>query len=442
MGYSKVSGRRPYERASRITHSEIVRDPGVITFLEGCTLPALPAPSVLQSQLVAFPPGSGSVRAVIAVDGGLTEGSVRDEYPSATFAFMTFGPLLLNLDDLRSVDRLAFIGPEDMARLKNIQRYMLVLPTRTVLPKGAKNFSEGVRRTVHNFLVAGDGHLMAALRWLAFHGWEQPAARVARDIPRCPAGCGHAALTFTYQDAIERSCPGCGRAVLLSDVLRLYERIDDDAGAGGILGYLLTALEQLVIVHLIQAIIAMKPATLREVLFIRDGPLAFFGVTAPLHAPMRELMAFLGRQNGGPLIHLVGLEKSGPFVEHAMMIDDKIGRGQLLMLGDDYIYRHIQPGDPTTHSFGRNTYYGAKCIAKTLSGDVYVATVPTRVHMPKPVFTDTFNLGEVLRVIGELRCSMYDNALLPVVLANRLVSLADVPSSQVLAKFAAGTVTR
>jgi len=36
---------------------------------------------------------------------------------------------------------------------------------------------------------------------------------------------------------------------------------------------------------------------------VKDGPLAFFGVTAPLHKPMRALMEFLGTQDGGnPLI--------------------------------------------------------------------------------------------------------------------------------------------
>lgn len=67
---------------------------------------------------------------------------------------------------------------------------------------------------------------------------------------------------------------------------------------------------------------------------------------------------------------------------------------------------------------------------------MYVATLPTRRHLPAPKLFDLFNAPEVLAVVGELRCSMYDNALLPVVLANRLVSLADVPSAEILARFA------
>ena len=217
----------------------------------------------------------------------------------------------------------------------------------------------------------------------------------------------------------------------------MYERIDEELGAAGIVSYLLTSLEQLVIVHLIKSVWLLKPQLLREILFVKDGPLAFFGVTAPLHKPMRALMEFLGTQDAGkPLINMVGLEKSGPFVEHAMLIEPLLKPGDCLLLRNDYIYRYVQPGDPAEQSFGRNTYYGAKAIFKGSADDTYVATVPTGVYKADPDFADLFNGGEVLAVTSRLRCSMYDNALVPIVLANRLVSLADVPSSEILARFA------
>ena len=111
-----------------------------------------------------------------------------------------------------------------------------------------------------------------------------------------------------------------------------------------------------------------------------------------------------------------------------------------LVLGNEYIYRYIQPGDPAEQSFGRNTYYGAKVIFKGDTSDTYVATVPTMEYEREPTFADLLNGAEVLAVVSRLRCSMYDNALVPIVLANRLVSLADVPSSEILARFAVSTM--
>jgi len=82
-----------------------------------------------------------------------------------------------------------------------------------------------------------------------------------------------------------------------------------------------------------------------------------------------------------------------------------------------------------------NTYYGAKLIFKSHRGDVYVATMPLASGAPPKSIHDLQNAAESLKVVGELRCSMYDHALVPIVLANKLVSLADFPSSEILARF-------
>jgi hypothetical protein len=147
-------------------------------------------------------------------------------------------------------------------------------------------------------------------------------------------------------------------------------------------------------------------------------------------------MEFLRTARGGPFINLVGLEKSGPFVDHAVLIEDRLPVDHVLVLGSKYIYRYVVPGDPDEKEFGVNTYYGAKAIFRTGEGATYVATIPTGDYKSEPRFQDLVNGVEVLRTTARLRCSMYDNALIPVVLANRLVSLADVPSSEILKKFA------
>jgi hypothetical protein len=236
---------------------------------------------------------------------------------------------------------------------------------------------------------------------------------------------------------VEIECLYCGQPAFLSDALRLYERIDDEQGAGGIMSYLLTTLEQLVVVNIIRTLLSLRPSTLREILLIKDGPLAFFGMTAPLRTPMLELMSYLAAKDAGkPLLCLVGLEKSGSFVEHAMLIEPKLKPGHFLLFTNDYVYRYVIPGDLTNpQPYGFNTYYGAKLVYKSQRGDVFVATIPLIDARVRDRFDNLQNAAEILRVISELRCSMYDQALVPVVLANKLVSLADFPSSEILAKF-------
>jgi hypothetical protein len=374
----------------------------------------------------------------------MTEAPVRKEFPSASIAFMTFGPLLLDLKDLRELDRRPFIGPEDMARLKNLTRYSLPVPAKGIRAAGSSSFREGVRRAIHEFLTRKHPELGEALAWLLFRRWKPEGEPVTWQVPRCPSvSCTGTDIPFAYDSPREVACPKCQQAVFLADAMRLYERIDDEQGAGGIMSYLLTTLEQLVLVHIIRTVLKVKPALLREVLLVKDGPLAFFGVVAPLRRPMQELMTYLSdKDNGNPLVCLIGLEKSGAFVEHAALIEPILKPGHFLMLDNDYIFKYIQPGDATAGAFGHNTYYGSKVIFKSNRGDIYVATIPTKASSRKPQMTDLLNGPEVLRVTAELRCSMYDHALVPVVLANRLVSLADVPSSEILARFARTSVTQ
>ena len=81
-------------------------------------------------------------------------------------------------------------------------------------------------------------------------------------------------------------------------------------------------------------------------------------------------------------------------------------------------------------------------IYKAQDNNTYVATVPIGKLKNQPQIDDFINLEEILSVVGQLRCSMYDNALVPIALANKLVSLSDFPSSRILENFARGSVGR
>ena len=111
MGYSSSRGRKPFERASKVGHSEIINDPAVIDFVDACVLPGPPKTGVLDSFLENIPLGTDRITTVIAIDGGMTETYVRAEFPSAAIGFLALGPLLLRLEDLADLDHLPFIGP-------------------------------------------------------------------------------------------------------------------------------------------------------------------------------------------------------------------------------------------------------------------------------------------------------------------------------------------
>ncbi|WP_375766093.1 hypothetical protein NR798_30905 [Archangium gephyra] len=443
MGYSS-KGRKPIERASKIAHVEIIKNPDVQAYIDQCILPSAPDPQSLAGLLTDLSEVDVSeVSAVIAIDGGYTETFVQEEYPSASIAFFTFGPLLFQLDDLRALDTKRFIAPEDLRKLKQIERYTLVLPTKGIRHGSQPSLAATIRRAVYDFFVKERGseseQLITSLKWFLFRRWKrQPDDSLEERVEHCPYGCGQSPITFSYADPTLKDCPRCRQAVYLTDTFRLHERVDEEMGGSGIAAYVMTMLEQLVLVHLIYSILEMKPALLRNILIIKDGPLAFFGLVAPLYRPMRELVEYLLSQPGGPTgptLRLAGLEKSGAFVEHAAAIQDRMRPGSFFVVGDGYIRKHIVPGDASS-TYGQNTYYGQKVFFRAQEGAMYVATVPGLEYKSEPKASDLPHLHEILTLIGELRCSMYDNALVPVALANKLVSLSDFPSQRILTTFA------
>lgn len=440
MGYTSRRGKRPNENASKSAHSHVINDISVQEFLAECDLPKRGGDvSLSDDRILAYEPvPDNPIRHVIAVDGGYQEVTVQTEFPSATICFFQIGALIFSVDDLDDIDKQAFIDPDDMAKLKHIQRLKLTMPVRNITKKTESTLTASVRRALYDFFrqKMDDGSLMDTLRWFIFQ--EYGTLESQWTLASCPV-CEQTKIPLMLENMkvdYTFACTQCGGEILLTDVFRLHEVIDDDLGAGGILGYVSTTVEQLVLVHLIRIILKTKPALMSQILFIKDGPLAFFGQTANMHKPMRDLVGFLFQRHN---LYLAGLEKSGAFVEHADEIAEKLVNGTVLLLDNDYIYKYITPGkaDPN-NPYGRTSYYSNKLIFKTAGGGMHVASLPTLDVLASPVESDFHNLWAILTNIEKLKCDMYDNALIPVALANKLVSLANHPSSRILQKFAIG----
>lgn len=442
MGYTSKHGRRPSEYASKSAHSHIINDQSLQEFLKQCNLPKLASEVTLDDcdRLIYQSVAKNPIRNVVAIDGGYTEVAVQTGFPSSTVCFFQIGALIFSIDDLDGLGKQPFIDPDDMAKLKQIQRLKLTLPVRNIQFRSESTLVDSVRRTIHNFFCqkVDNEELIATLRWFIFEEYDVTLS--TWNLASCPV-CGSTGIPLNLGEMTKDytfSCNHCSGDIFLTDVFRLHEAIDEELGAGGILGYLMTTLEQIILVHLIRLVLKMKPALLEEILFVKDGPLAFFGQTANMHRPMRSLVNFLFKHHN---LYLAGLEKSGAFVEHADEISEKLANGTVLILNNDYIYKYILPGkaDPT-RPYGSTTYYSNKLIFKTLAGGMYIVSLPTSRNMTNPKEADFRNLSAILTNIEKLKCDMYDSSLIPIALANKLVSLADHPSSRILQKFAKGAI--
>ena len=442
MGYISRSGRRPYETASKSSHSYIINDPAVVNFIGKCNLPKQASETELQNHYILEVDEieRNPINHVIAIDGGYSEVYVKKEFPSSTLAFFQFGALVFHISDLIEISKQAFIDPEDIAKLKNIQRLKLTIPTKNITFDGQRSLTHSVRKALYDFFMdepKGEP-LIETLRWFIFEEYGSVVPKW--NLATCPNPDVEHHSVILEKSKMRKDysfeCDYCGEKIYLTDVFRLHEAIDDEIGAGGILGYLTTLIEQVILIHLIRLILKTKPSLLSEILFIKDGPLAFFGQTANMHKPMRKLANYLLEKHD---LFLAGLEKSGVFVEHADEISKRLRPGEILLLDNEYIYKYIIPGkaDPNK-PYARTSYYGGKLIYKSKDERIYVVTIPVDNEkvVLSPAKQDFKNIDIILHNIEKLKCDMYDSSLIPVALVNKLVSLADHPSSVILEKFA------
>jgi hypothetical protein len=441
-------GRRPIELASKSAHHHLINDEAVARLVSQSWLPP-------QHDAVTLPPGiiipdlgdEFPVEHFIAIDGSFQEAVVRRDYPSSTLCFMQFGALAFSREDLLSIDRSPHPAPEDMERLRNLERLKLAFPMRNMRLADATSLTDSIRQSIYQFFngaVLSGSSLMDTLRWFIFREFEGSGVngRVWH-LASNPCTSDREGIDLRLSDMrgdYTFICASTNRPIFLTDVFRLHERIDENQGAGGILGYLTTTIEQLIVVHILRLIARRRPAALSNIAIIKDGPLAFFGVTANLHKPMRDLLTHLSR-TAQP--NLVGVEKSGPFVEHAHQIRDRMQSGQALILNDAYIYRNILASgsaDDAGRSYGASTYYGHKVIFKTRTNAVHVLTIPTDTETANPQLGNFFGFEKAVQTTDLLHCDMYDDALFPVALANKLVSLSAHPSQRILERFATHSV--
>lgn len=432
---------------SRSNHSQLVNDPHIQSFLESCRFPKSATEEADDTNEVVGSidaPTDVENRNILTVDGSYVTISANKEYPSSEIAFFQFGAILFSFEDLNGLSGLPFILPENMRSLQNLERIKLAIPIKNVLSNHQASLNESIRTAVYEFFLRAnrnDAIFMETLCWLIFEEYsDTPKSEyILSSNPNlnAPAGPVRLVRSEMTKEYIFQSESG---PIYLTDVFRFHEIIDEEYGASGMLGYMCRLIEQLILLHYLRIIYVNKPNALKDFVFISNGPLSFSGQTANMHKVVRNLCNFLVKKTD---LYLFGIEKSGPFVEHALQICAKSGsrlfldKNQYLILSNDYIYRYIVPGDSDRMHYGATSYYGGKVIVHTNDDQIFVITLPIA-HpdiIKAPNLQDYRNLSEVVHVMQSLKCDMYDDAIVPVAMANKLISLASYPSQAILEKF-------
>jgi len=432
---------------SKANHSQIVNDEYIQNFLKECKFPSKPSIDETNTNEVVniIKEVSLGEKHILTVDGSYTTVSVRKDFPSSQIAFFQFGAILFTTEDLKSLSDTPFISPQDMNKLHNLQRIKLALPIKNIVSNNQRSLNESIRKAIYDFFIretSSNTSYMETLSWLVFEEYSDELKNeyVLASNPNINSESGRVLLNKSEMKSNYTFDTPEG-VIYLTDIFRLHEVIDEDFGASGILGYISRLLQQVILFHYLKIVYLAKASALNDFMFISNGPLSFSGQTANMHKIFRNLCNYLLNKRN---LFLVGIEKSGAFVDHATTICTNIQsefylkKNNYLILSNDYIYNYITLGDPNRMHYGNTSYYGGKVIVHTKDSQIFVITVPIA-HadvIKSPSNEDYQNLNEIIEVIRLLKCDIYEDSIIPVAIANKLISLSSKPSQSILEKFA------
>lgn len=440
MAYGSKDGKRPMEYASKINHSAIIQSENIQAFLTTCEpmdfdieSHELPDASEIQYKMPQ------EIKHIFAIDGSYSEAFINKKFPSVSLTYFNIGVLSFEMRNYDTITANALIDPAELKKLKEVSKTAFAVPTRKLNLKTEKTFTNGVRSAINDIFCKKEHSslkndpLYDTLEWIVFEKWGAGEQEI---IINCIHDDCSGIGVFKAGER-KTCCSICGETLYLSDFLRLDALINEVNGSAGINAFLCAAVEQLYIAEIIKYFYENNKAVLSTIAFIKDGSLAFFSKTFLLTRKFRNLIKFLSDNKIG--INLIGLEKSGTFKDHAYLIAEKLEKGKYYICNEGYIRKYIEPQE-TKEFYGYNTYYGKKLMFKTEAGDVLIAVVPVKEYKAENKADDLLNVETCLNIVSKLRCNMYDDSLVPVAIINKLVSIAAMPSTNILEKFTIKTL--
>jgi hypothetical protein len=382
---------------------------------------------------------SEQVRFAITVDGSDAEVEATREHPTIKVGYVRVAASFVDIEKLHEAGAGTFVNPRALREAHQHAAFDGALPgSGLVIPglTGVETWRQELDRVLSTTRFDDASELTLAEMLLALHGVPGAAASTA-PVRRCPTcGAKDDQLPGGVIDVPVggTACPVCRAHIYLGDVLRTHdEYVAEGSNQSPLTRFMLVA-ERLTSLGYMQVLFDDGQHgldALARTIFITDGPLGLHGVVAPLKRRFQNYLGDFSRHcaNNGrePFPLVVGVEKSGRFVEHAQLISHLIPKGQVMALSREYINR--MTGRPPEHPYGTDEFYGRRFIYRTTSGSPLVITVPPKAGVTPygdPAGEDIVNypsLRVICEVLDHLQTRLYENAVIPVALAHSAASL-------------------
>ena len=450
----------PYQNefADKTSHIDIVKNPDVEEFLNKCHKIDLSDGQGVQSLISKFKPTPPSdlkkPKNIISIDGSYYESSVTEKYPSQKIGFIKVGVILLKYNVLDSIgNESSFVDPFEVAKFKeNNDSYSIVLPSANVVYSDCSNVKDSFRNALEDQfdrLRTEKDNPETSLKTTLFKlaSYLDGCSEKKIKLTKCPS-CKKEENIYVYKNQINK-CPHCGKPLYVTDVLRVWENVDEMNSSLSAITRTMNVLERLLAIHYIRTIVEKSKhsfvETLENICFFIDGPLAIFGEPAKLHSCIMKYLWEINqvmKSHGKSDIMMIGIQKSGAINDFLNLIKDSIPSNTIYCLDDFNRYKHIYFGmKQANDTYGKETYFGQDFLYKSSTGKLFVFNVPypwetkssvSNFANEKSNIKNYPNIGTYTSILNDFECQMYENSLIPTVLAHKYTAISLAPGSKVL----------
>jgi len=372
---------------------------------------------------------------VLAVDGSMTEVPVKNGYPSAVVGYVTVASILLDIAKMMQIDANRPVDPKLFRTIENAESIDGALPGCNVVIDDELSAVHSFRRALFELfqrtrISEASESILDTYEALLKH----------KPISRHPQKCPYDDCLRPdqwYQPGHAEYICNClnSRPLFSTDALRIHEFMKPEGSNQSMLTETMTVLERIWIIHFLRMLEqeGLLPV-LKRLAIVLDGPLAVFGAPAWLSSAIENELLRINNAAKQAIaddkfnLLLIGIEKSGTFVEHLTELDkgpsgelDALPRQTSMLLTDDYIKQRIVFSS-SDRQYGRNTYFGRKIFYKTASGALIVVNTPflseDHKNLKRAEVSRFPRLADIMSLLDKLVSSRYRNSVMPLISAH------------------------
>ena len=370
---------------------------------------------------------------LIAIDGDYNKQAIENGFPGAEIGYVTISTVVILLDKLRKLEKEEFIDPIEFRKTEQQETIDSIYVGCNVVLDGENSAKTSMRRILfeelQNSTVFKNTETLlntyeALLKIkIDTHGTSRP--------PKCPHDDCEEDYEYGYG---EYKCDHCGGKLYSTDALRLHELMNPSGTNGEMYGQIKDTIKKLQLIHLLRSF-EKKPewfGTLRDIAFFLEGTLAVFSTASWLAKCFQAELARINdlvKESCEQDLIILGVERSGTFVNHFSEIDTKKDGGEdnfptqsVFLLKDSYIKENIVLNTGSDKTYLQDTGFGRKFFYKTSAGYRVVPSLAFyndyQANIKNADIAQFPRLADVLTILDKLVSSQYENSVMPLTIAH------------------------